>query len=481
MNYLINAVAEGKGFSQLSLLEPPDEDHPQSEYSEKQDAVGKDDLQDTDISTYAEIEDSQPVNVETGNGKKAENEVEINRKTAGNTPNDLEGHACTTETPNVNPPDGNTSVEDEGQSNQLSSRRGDVYFSNEASPNGEQNMISKVEEESNVSSPVGVSKDAIARSEDTTAEEENLINYEDEDGEGDVNHAFSTRSSTIQGDSIETSKFDLTSSTDNVLDDELAESVNEQLKEDHDQQELTGQAHIPDCAAGVYGMEEVEAGTCNGNFEVDDGELLEFEQEGEDFELEPDQGDEYGHEQVDSSSPDQETVPDFQDEGIYDENLPIKQRQTEVVSVYKPTEGYKDPHNQEEDTKDHDYSNKNHKNPQVGTEDDETHENTFGITLDHEDSGQNTETSKVNGTLSPGYEHDSDYSRSIPAPHMTADQESHEKRVSDLDEINYEEEEDADLSTIPATQSANASPGSLKRMRSDQDDGPLDDHLQGGT
>ena len=467
MNYLINAAAEGKGFSQLPLLEPPDEDDPQSEVSEKQDSVSRDDLQNTDISTFAEVEDIQPVVFETRDGNKDDDEVQINQTIAGNTLNDLEA-------PNIHPPDGSTSVENEAESTQLSSMEGDVSSSKKAGPNGEQRSMSKVGQEIGASSSVGLTEDATARSEDTAPEEENLINYEDEDGEDDVNHEFSTRSSTIQGDSIGTSNFDLATTTENVFNDELAESVNKQLQEDHDQQQYTGQAHNPNAGSGAFEREEVDIGAYDEILEVDSGEA-------ETFEPEHDQGNEYSHEQVENSSPDDENEPEVQEESIHNGNPPFELGQTEAVSTYQSTKGYEDQHNQEEDRELHDPSSKNHENPHVGLKgDDDSHENAFDITLDHKDSGENTETSKVNATLSHGHGHDSEYSKSISTSHTIGGQDSYEKGLPSLDEINYEDEEkDVDFFTLPAEQSARGSPSSLKRMRCDEDGGLLYDDSQG--
>ena len=456
MKYLANAVAEGKGFSQLPLLESPDEDDPQSEYSGKQDTGGKDDLQSTDITTYTEVEDSRPVDIETRDVNKDDDSVEVDENIARSTPNNLGGHALNIGAGDIISPDGSTPLENEAKSTQLSSTRDDVSVSNELGSIREQNLISKVEGDTSVPSSVGIIGDTLGRSEDTAAaaEEENLINYEDEDGEGDVNHEFSTRSSTIQGDTIETSKVD-------------------------SQQELARQALIPGNASRVLEEEETEVAADTENLEADNGEILDFDQEGEDFEQDHSQGDEHYREQDDNSSQDQENEPDVHKEGVYDENLSAKQGQTKFGPTHTLTEDYEDPDNQEIFLEDSEPWSQTRGNAPVALKDgDNSHEDNFDFTLDHTESGENQETAKANETLSNSYAHGSNFSTSV-FTHTIADQEVHDKPDTNSDEINYEEEEDVDLSRLPAEHSGNASPGSLKRMRSDEADGLPEDDLQG--
>ncbi len=473
MRYLINAASEGKGFSQLSLLEPPDDGDPQSEDLEEQDATGKGAIQETDCSKNAEEAKDLPISVRGDDQEREEANGNDDRRIALNTQNVLRESTRTTGTWNDRQV-GITPLGDEGKSPQLSGSKEERAALDEAGTKVEQGLIQKVEETSRFPSPADADEHALRESEETAAEEEDLINYEDEEGEegeeaeDDTNRELSTRSSTIQGDSIEASRTDVATATENVLDNEPAESINEQPQEDDHQQRSVGQDQIEDGSGDLFEADEVDKNERNGSLGVGDGDFLDFDQDGEDLELELDKQEEQENEQIDMSGAGHRNEPDVPNEGTDREDVSAEERKTEPILTHKPTKEYQGEGYQEEDLRANEPSGEHHGGDVlVGLNGHEnSDDNDIDFTVDHAETGEGTETFKTDETLSNGYGHDSDQ-----------DQESRKKLPADSDEINYEDDEGS--SKIPAGQSLNLSPGSLKRTRSNQADDDLLDDPQG--
>ena len=474
MNYLINAVAEGRGFSQLSLLEQLDEDDPQSEGSEKQDVIGEDNLYNTDGSIYADVEGNQPVDIEDTEGEKEEYKGDGNHAIARNTLDDLEESAPNGELPNADPQTRSTHLGDESKATQPSGTTGGDSTVDEAGGNEEQFLRPKVEETVIISSATSADERALQENKGTAVEEENLINYEDEEGEDGPNHEFSTSSSTIQGDSIEALKFDLAAATQNVSDNESADSGNEQLQEEGHQHGPVRQEQITDGAGGVFDANEGEEGAYNEGLGTDDSDPLELDQQVEVFHPEFDEQNKHSHEQLGNTSPDDRNELDTLDKENHDEDLPAEKRSVPPQNL---TKGYKGPLNPEELVGNEPSTKHRGRDGQEALNGHEnSQENAFEFAVHDVNSGElSTDTLKANRILNSGYERGSDYTRPTSTHHTTADQEHYEEPDADLDEDNIA------LSALPDEQSANPSPTSLKRTRTDDEDIPLDDDLQGET
>jgi hypothetical protein len=480
MSYLINAVAEGRGFSQLSLLEPPNEDDPQSEDVEEQDDVGGDDSHNRDGPKYAEEDRIRPVNVGDDDGEKEEDNEEDreedkedeSRKIARNAQNNLKEPTRSTRAYNADHKGGSTPLEDDVQAAQLSGSRGEYARFDEGGTKEEQSLVPKVEEEVVVSSSAAVDEHALRDAKETAAEEEDFINYEEdeedeeaeeaEEAEDDTNREFSTRSSTIQGDSIEASKDEFaTTTTENVPDNDPAVFINDQLHNDDHHRGSTGQDQTTDDFCGVVEANEINGRGPNESIGAGDDDFLDVDQEAEGLELEIDEQEEHEHEQLDTSGPSLEDEPDNPDEGTDGEDLPAEKQLTEPNLIHKSTKGYRGEAYQVEDIQanepPHDYHGGD---SQFGLDEHEkSYEDDIYFTVDHTDSGESTESLKTNGTLSNGYERNPDQ-----------DQEPDQKLTEDIDEINYEDEEPS--SKISAEHVLRSSPGSLKRTRSDREDDP---------
>lgn len=409
---------------------------------------------------------------------------------APNIQDDFERSRSNKEAPSADLQDGNVRLPEEAQSMQLRGTRGEDSGFNKDDTDLDQYLIPKVEEEIAISSPVGVNEHEFGKLEEPTAEEEDLINYEDEEGDDETNHGPSTRSSTIQGDSIETTKFDLTTTIDYGLNDEPAESLNQQLQEDgHKRGPLIIQDQCAGGAGGVFEAGDVEGGTHNeeGLEADDDGELLGLEEPSEELEPDLDEQDEYGHEEVDRSSPSQENEPDAKDQGTYNDDppggLPSDARQTESVLTNKLTKQYQGSLDEEEHITNTEFTYKHRGSSQAGLhEGPNGNEDNFDLAVNLGGDGDDTVALKANGTLSHGYEPGLDHSDPTSALDTIPDRDSHERPVVDNDEINYEDEDDVVCSMLPTEQSANASPGYLKRTRIDDEDNvSVDDDLQGET
>ena len=388
------------------------------------------------------------------------------------------------EAPSADPPYGNVRLPEEAQSIQLRGTREEDSGFNKDDTDLDQCLIPKVKEEIAMASSVDVNEHSPGELEEPTAEEEDLINYEDEEVDDETNHGPSTRSSTIQGDSIEASKFDLTTTSDNVLDDEPAESLNQQLQEDGHEWEPTIQGQRAGSAGGEFAAGDVEGGTHNEEgLETDDGELFELEEPGEELEPDLDEQDEYGLEEVDRSGPSLEHEPDAKDQGTYNDDpsrgLPDDARQSESVLTNKSTKQYQGSLN-EEDYFTNTESTYKHRGISYMEfqEGSNGNEDNFDIAVSLVDDDEDT---VANGTLSHNYEPGLDHPSPTSALDTIADRDSHEKPIVDNEEINYEDEEDDEVFPIlPTEQSANASPGTLKRTRNDgEHDVSVDDDLQG--
>lgn len=466
MNYLINAVAEGKGFSQLSLLEPPDEDDRQSEDVEEQAELGEDDLPSTDRSNYAEADKVRPVSTGDDEAEKEEEKEDENRRIARSTQNNLKEPAGSTGAHNADHDGGSTPLKAKVQATQFSGSIEENAEFDEGDTNEEQSLIRKVEGEVGVSSSAAVDEHALREVKEPAPEEEDFINYDEdeevEEADGDTNREFSTRSSTVLGDSIEASKPDL--ATTPTLYNEQAEFIDDQLQDDDNHQGSTGQDQISDDSGGVTEADEVDGREPNESLGAGNDDLLKFDQ-GEDLELKFDDQEEHDHAQFVTSSPGLENEPDNPDERTDGEVLPAEKQYREPSLTHKSVKAYKCGGYPEEEVQANKPPQEYHAgDTQVGLDEHErSYENAINFTVDHADSGEGTEIMETNGTLRNGHEFNPDQ-----------DQEPGQKLTEDIDEINYEDDEP--LSKIPAEHILNSSPGSLKRTRSDREDDTLQEN-----
>lgn len=468
MNYLINAVAEGRGFSQLPLLESANEDDRQSEDVEERDDVGGDDSHNSDGPKYVEEDRIRPVNDRDDDGEREEDKEDGNRKDTQNAQNNLKEPVHTTRAFDADHRSGSTPSEDDVQAAQLSGSRGERARFDEGGTKEEQSLVPKAGEEVGVSSSAAVDEHVLRDPMETGAEEEDFINYEEdeEDVEAeeaeDTNREFSTRSSTIQGDSIEASKDEFATTTDNIPDNDPAVFIDDRLHNEDRHRGSTAQEQTTDGLRGVVEADETNGRGPNESIGAGDDGLLDDDEEAEGLELEIDEHEhEHENERLDTSGPNLEDEPDNPDEGIDGEDPAADKPLTEPNLIHKSTKGYRGEAYQIEDIQSneppHDY---NGAAAQTGLDEhDKSYDNPVHFTADHTDSGESTEALKTNGTLSNSNERNPDQ-----------DREPDQKLTEDIDEINYEDEELS--SKIPAEHVLRSSPGSLKRTRSDREDDP---------
>ena len=489
MKYLINAVAEGKGFSQLALLEPPDEDDPQFEDVEQRDAGGEHYLQDIDSSAYVEVDGYLPLDVADADIKKEESKELRDHKISRSTESRSNEIATNTGSRRAEPRSDSTPLKDEAKMTQLSDSdsEGKNSTSNDAGAKKEQIVVLKADEKTEKpGNPLsgGTNEPTLGTSEATSAENEDVINYDEEEVGDDTNNEISTRSSTIQGDSIEGSKFDVTATTEIVLDNNPTDFGDEQLEENGYQQDLSGRDQTADGIGDVLEADEDYGTALDKSHEFSDDDLFDIGQQGEDSESESEEQRGNNHEQDDIPSPSPGNEFDNPIEATHDEDLPATKHQTNSAPSNQMGPGKQSRQTPNDDMRGSGPPHEHHTATTYVEPNDHDHvhnaEDLYDFTVDGVDTSEIIHDFQANRNVSNGYGRGFDHPPSTSTNHIQADQTTH-KVIADVDEIDFNDtKDDFTSSTLPIKQGLNPSPGSLKRMRTDmEDDVLLDSNLQG--
>ena len=466
MRYLVNAVAEGKGISQLPLLELPDDNSPQFEDVEQQaDGIEKD-LHDQSSSPYGEVEEYLPYNLPDTDREKEDGTDSSDHKTSQRTQLTSKGSVPNLGAPGIEPRLDGAPLEHASKITQFPRSREVHLGANDASTIEEQRLIPQAEMETAKLSSADNHEPAPRVSSAVDVENDDVINYNDEGGEDDVTHDLSTRSSTIQGDSIEGSKFEVATITEKVPNNDLAESWYEPNWE-HEYQIVPFEQE--QAAKGTSDVSEADEG-----LEPGDGEYIGVDQQGEISEFESDEH-EANHIQEDCSgrSPtndikaprnatyEDSQTPELQIESVFtdqvnEENQNIQFQENDIKGNEPPSEqGVADVHTELHNQ-------------------DDSREDLYEFSVDDLDTGKATRSANANGTVSNGNsngnEHNLDHSSSTLTNRSQPGHIPH-KLIRNDDQIDYSDDEDGSaLPTLPIEQGLSASPESLKRLRSDMED-----------